>query len=312
MDEYTADTKAWLERRYRQTSPRGVYQAHQPIYGFRAGNCEPYLFERYVRTIEMLRALAQLRFSTCVDIGAAEGYKADLVRRVFGASVVASDLSEEACKRAEEIYGLRTQVADVQALPFADGEFDVALCSETLEHVPDLAAGVREVLRVASKAAIITVPHEPLEVVEHNREAGREHDHIQALDVHSLDWVRDELGYDVTVQPIVHPLTVGLSSLVEGARHALLEPQAAHRASNLVRRALNALAGSTSRVLGVGSEAALVPADRAACRVSSTHRALVFVVVKDPAAFSSQPLRRVRPREILDVAVPLHLLPGRD
>ena len=48
-------------------------------------------------------------------------------------------------------------VADAAHLPFATGAFDYVVCSHTLEHVPDPAAAVAELCRVAS-AGYIEVP----------------------------------------------------------------------------------------------------------------------------------------------------------
>ena len=192
MDTYTEETRAWLDRRFEETSPDGVYLAHQPIYGFDAGHCEPSLLPRYVRTLEIMRALAQLRFGSCLDAGAAEGYKAELARRLFGADVVATDLSENACRRAREIFGLTARSGDLHDLPFEDGEFDVALCSETLEHVSDFRSALSELLRVARTAVVITVPHESHDRVEENRSSGEPHAHINSFGLDSLDFLERE------------------------------------------------------------------------------------------------------------------------
>lgn len=45
-------------------------------------------------------------------------------------------------------------------LPFADGEFDVVLCTHVLEHVIDLAAAARELLRIAKDRVLIVVPRQ--------------------------------------------------------------------------------------------------------------------------------------------------------
>lgn len=51
-------------------------------------------------------------------------------------------------------------VADGRDLPFGDGSFDGCLCSETLEHVPDDAAVIREIHRVLRPGGtlLLTVP----------------------------------------------------------------------------------------------------------------------------------------------------------
>ena len=52
-------------------------------------------------------------------------------------------------------------VADVHHLPFPDDSFDLVLCLEVLEHLPDSALGLQELLRVARDYVLVSVPHEP-------------------------------------------------------------------------------------------------------------------------------------------------------
>ena len=47
-------------------------------------------------------------------------------------------------------------------LPFADGEFDLATAIEVLEHVPDPAATLAEMRRIARRHLLVSVPREPL------------------------------------------------------------------------------------------------------------------------------------------------------
>jgi SAM-dependent methyltransferase len=306
MDTYTEETRTWLDERFRRTSPDGVYVAHQPIYGFDAGHCEPSLLPRYVRTLEIMRALAQLRFRSCLDVGAAEGYKAELVRRLFGARVEATDLSEEACRRAREIYGLTARAADVHDLPYGDGEFDVVLCSETLEHVTDFRSALDELMRVARTAVVVTVPHESQEQVEQNRSSGEPHAHINSFSLDTLDFLERERGLRVVARGIVSPLTAAAAGLVEGAERELREPADQHRTWNRLARVNNAIAPLTARLLGERAEGALLEADRAACGRLGVHRALLFVVIKDPGAWSEPPDRRISARDILSFRVPLY------
>jgi len=50
--------------------------------------------------------------------------------------------------------------ADIVALPYADGAFDVVVCSEVLEHLPEGRAAVSELVRVLKPGGdlVVTVP----------------------------------------------------------------------------------------------------------------------------------------------------------
>ena len=53
----------------------------------------------------------------------------------------------------------RNIIADATHLPHADNSFDTIISFETLEHVPDIAAALREYYRVCRKRIIISVPN---------------------------------------------------------------------------------------------------------------------------------------------------------
>jgi ubiquinone/menaquinone biosynthesis C-methylase UbiE len=87
-----------------------------------------------------------------LDVGAGTG-NAALPAAAAGADVVATDITPELLavgeRRARERgLTLSWQVADAQALPFADGEFDVVLSTIGAIFAPDQAATARELMRV--------------------------------------------------------------------------------------------------------------------------------------------------------------------
>jgi SAM-dependent methyltransferase len=82
-----------------------------------------------------------------LEVGCGWGALADWVGRETGAEVVAVDLSPRMVELARE-GGVEAQVGDVQDLPFADDEFDVAIAAWMLYHVPDLDRGIAELARV--------------------------------------------------------------------------------------------------------------------------------------------------------------------
>jgi hypothetical protein len=121
------------------------------------------------RAVEIPWALARYRGERRVlDVGYAFAEPAYLegLAALGAEELVGVDLAEK------EVPGLRPVVADVRALPFGDGSFDLAFCISTLEHVGrdnaryeiaadrddagDLAA-LRELRRV-SERVIVSVP----------------------------------------------------------------------------------------------------------------------------------------------------------
>lgn len=62
---------------------------------------------------------------------------------------------------AEDGGGIKlVSVSDITRLPFKDESFDVVICSEVLEHIPDHLRAVNELLRVlkAGKSLVVSVP----------------------------------------------------------------------------------------------------------------------------------------------------------
>lgn len=156
MGLYTRITRSWLESRFQRRDAAGVYFAHMPIYGIGTAHAEGNHLGRLLRLFRILRELDGMRCTTLLDVGGAEGYLAHLARELCGLQSVSADLSHEACRRAGELFGLPSLAVDSSRLPFADGAFDVVVCSEVIEHVEHAVETVLELQRVARCAVILT------------------------------------------------------------------------------------------------------------------------------------------------------------
>jgi ubiquinone/menaquinone biosynthesis C-methylase UbiE len=97
--------------------------------------------------VPLVEAVVAAQPTRILEVGCGWGELAEWVGRATGAEVVAVDLSPRMVELARE-RGVEAQVGDVQALPFGDGEFDVAIAAWMLYHVPDLDRGIAELARV--------------------------------------------------------------------------------------------------------------------------------------------------------------------
>jgi len=107
-----------------------------------------------------------------LDAGCGTGRHACEAYRWNGVGVVAVDMNLDDLRKATyTLYSMDddgagkgsfwgTSVADITALPFEDDFFDVVLCSEVLEHIPDNRGAIRELVRVLKpgKDMVVTVP----------------------------------------------------------------------------------------------------------------------------------------------------------
>jgi SAM-dependent methyltransferase len=156
MGLYTRSTRTWLDHRFARRDGAGVYFAHMPVYGLGHPAAEGGHVGRLARFLRILRGLDSVSFRSLLDVGGAEGYLAQVARTMFGADVASTDLSPAACHRARELFAVPGAAVDSARLPFADGAFDVVVCSEVLEHVENPVETLLELQRVARVATIVT------------------------------------------------------------------------------------------------------------------------------------------------------------
>ncbi len=211
MDDYTEKTRRWLDKRFNLYS-NDVYLPNQPIYGLSKLRERQ---EEYVRSIHILVRVNRLNFNSFVDVGCAEGYMAAIVCGLYGSRVFGAELSGVALKRAREIYDLDGFASDVHSLPFKDDAFDLVLCSEVLEHLPDPEKAVSELLRIAKDALLITTPkaRSKQEQKRHfeNLDPQEPHAHINYF---TQDEMKRLLPGGSFIESAVHPFAARLQRLI--------------------------------------------------------------------------------------------------
>jgi ubiquinone/menaquinone biosynthesis C-methylase UbiE len=129
-----------------------------------------------------------------LDLGCGDGR---LSAELDASELTAADVSAAALGRARhKLPGARISELEPDApLPFDDGEFDLVLCAETLEHVRDVQLLLSEVRRVLCPGGVFAV------TTPANLAVGRRPDplspHLRFFTRRSLRRLLRQLGFEV-------------------------------------------------------------------------------------------------------------------
>jgi SAM-dependent methyltransferase len=139
----------------------------------------------------LVAAAVRLSPHDVLDAGCGEGVVSGwLGQAIPGAAITGVDgraSAVEAFRSANP--GMTAVVGDLTSLPFADGAFDLVVCTEVLEHLPEPALALRELGRVCAGHVLVTVPHEPF-FQAGNFVAGRYRDRWGSTPGHLSHWSR--------------------------------------------------------------------------------------------------------------------------
>lgn len=122
----------------------------------------PYPLRRYVHAKQYESVLKNVSSGMKVlDAGCGEGILSIMMAEK-GAVVTGVDLSEPNIVASKLAAGdnlsITFLVADCEHLPFEDNSFDLVVSSHVLEHLPDFDQGLREIMRVTKKRAVVAIP----------------------------------------------------------------------------------------------------------------------------------------------------------
>ena len=125
-----------------------------------------------LRIRKILKEIGNVRGKIVLDVGCEAGHVSrQIIEKKFPKEIYGIDIIQEALDEFKEILkkkNYKTKVilkrAFLQKIPFGKEKFDALVCSEVIEHAPQLKKGFSEMSRVLKKRgrAIITFPNERL------------------------------------------------------------------------------------------------------------------------------------------------------
>ncbi len=165
-------------------------------------------FRSHVNDTSRFKACLKLLggdWRSILDAGCGEGYWLDYVRRHREVDqCVGVELAENrAEKTRSEFPDLQIVTGDISRLPFDDKTFDLVTCMEVLEHLPQWQSAVGELIRIARKAVLITVPFRekiPYQICIHCHRPTPRAGHLHSFDKNSFSELVGE--YDVAFASI--------------------------------------------------------------------------------------------------------------
>jgi SAM-dependent methyltransferase len=120
--------------------------------------------------------LAGRRIGRALEAGCGTGYASLLMQAERGWPVVPVDISAEGLRYARAMGVRRLAQADISALPFADGTFDLVVSLDVLPHLPRGAEGraIGEFGRVLAPGGLLIVRTAALDILRsrHSQFAG--------------------------------------------------------------------------------------------------------------------------------------------
>jgi 2-polyprenyl-3-methyl-5-hydroxy-6-metoxy-1,4-benzoquinol methylase len=115
---------------------------------------DPRVDRKFGRVCELVRD--QLPVQAFLDAGCGDGRYLAALRDELPPRIAGVDISERILATARaSVPDAELRQANLEALPFSDGEFDLVLCSQVIEHVLDASAAVRELARVLRPGGVL-------------------------------------------------------------------------------------------------------------------------------------------------------------
>jgi ubiquinone/menaquinone biosynthesis C-methylase UbiE len=110
----------------------------------------------------LIEAVGRFEPESILDVGCGEGRTTKLIEEAFPVPTVGTDLEEMVLQEANaNVSAASFYAGSIYELAHRSDGFDVVIGTEVLEHVDDPGRALDELMRVARRGVVVTVPHEP-------------------------------------------------------------------------------------------------------------------------------------------------------
>lgn len=142
----------------------------------------------------LLKMMADLKFKDCLDAGCAQLYLLQEIVRRHRVEGYGCDISDQVIASNRKLApACEFMTLDLSREVWPQGhQFDLVVCSEVLEHIPDWRAALRNLTRMSRQHLLITVPSGTIQPID--RMVGH-HYHFQGPE---LVTELKRLGFSVT------------------------------------------------------------------------------------------------------------------
>jgi ubiquinone/menaquinone biosynthesis C-methylase UbiE len=129
-------------------------------YTVKSGLTTPFHRRRVECTVELCRQVVQATGPAprILDMGCGQGHITHELHKAYGTEIHGLDYSLSAIEYAWDHYpGVKFTVANAYESPYCDGHFDLVVCNNLWEHVPDPLRLLAEIRRITTPTGFLII-----------------------------------------------------------------------------------------------------------------------------------------------------------